>query len=82
MFLYICRVCMLLFAGTAIYLLMLPDSHPRRRWAFILGLSSQPFWAILSWKEGEWSILAVTVGFTILWIKGVYINFIKPKAKT
>jgi hypothetical protein len=34
----------IIFGGAAIWLVARPDTEPRRRWGYVCGLVSQPFW--------------------------------------
>lgn len=67
----ICQTGMLLFGVLAVwYLGYYSEADPRRRWGFIFGLSSQPFWAIKSVIQHDWILLVITVLFTISWYNG------------
>lgn len=42
-----------------------------RRWAPMLGLSSQPFWFYSSFVAEQWGIFALCFFYTAAWIRGV-----------
>lgn len=55
---------------------------PERKWGFILGLLSQPFWFYTSYKHQQWGMFFLTFAYTITWILGIYNEWVvKRKIK-
>jgi len=49
----------------------------KNKWGFVIGLISQPFYFISSYKTKQWGIFITTFFYTISWIYGIYNWFIK-----
>lgn len=43
-----------------------------KRWGYIFGLCSQPFWFITVIKNEQWGILLLTIWYTYSWSQGIY----------
>lgn len=43
-----------------------------KRWGYIFGLCSQPFWFITVIKNEQWGILLLTIWYTYSWAQGIY----------
>jgi hypothetical protein len=41
-----------------------------RKWAPWVGFAGQPAWIYSAYTGGKWGMLAVTVGYTIGWLRG------------
>jgi len=72
----ISQVAIFIFGVSAIILIA-----KKNKWGFIMGLLSQPFWCITSYKHGQWGIFLVSFVYTISWGFGVYEWFFKNKNK-
>lgn len=48
-----------------------------RRWGYIFGLLSQPFWIYPSIVNEQWGILVMTLFYTYSWCQGIYNFWIK-----
>lgn len=64
------QIGIMTFSGLAAWLSMDSREHVRK-WAPVVGLASQPFWAISSWQAGQFGAIAMTVWFTIVWLRGI-----------
>jgi hypothetical protein len=51
-----------------------------RRWGYILGLASQPFWIYTAIAHEQWGIAAVSLCYAYGWIQGIYNFWIKDAA--
>ena len=49
-----------------------------QRWACIFGICAQPFWFYATWKAGQWGIMALTVVYSIGWLRGVWNYWVRP----
>jgi hypothetical protein len=65
------------FGCSAVWLIGRPESW--RRWGYILGLSSQPFWFYMSFKQGEWGVFILNCLYAYSWAQGVWFHWIKPE---
>lgn len=58
------------FGLTSIYFAM--GHNPRlRRWAPIIGLMGQPFWAIFAWQSEGWGLAVLVAAYTLVYIEGI-----------
>ena len=69
----------IIFGCSAIWLVGRPESEPWRRWGFICGLCSQPFWLAMSIKDGKWGVLLVSCWYSYGWAQGVWFHWLKPE---
>lgn len=52
-----------------------------KRWGYIIGLASQPFWLFTSFTTKQWGIFALSIWYAYSWGMGVYNYWIKPEKK-
>ena len=65
-----------LFGVTAVWLSQ--DARDSvRRWACVLGLTSQPFWFYATWQAEQWGIFTLSFLYTYSWARGVKANWFK-----
>lgn len=57
-----------LTAAVAVFLILLPDNDPRRRWACIIGLIGQPGWLANAWALDTWGALVGALAFTVAYL--------------
>lgn len=50
-----------------------------RRYACLIGLAGQPFWFWSTWSHGQWGMFIVTAGFTLAYLRGVWLTWIRPR---
>lgn len=48
-----------------------------RRWGYVLGMISQPFWFYTLIYNKQWPIVAVSFLYTISWGNGIWNHWIK-----
>ena len=48
-----------------------------RRWGFILGLCSQPFWFWTAYEHRQWGVGVLAVFYTYAWAQGVWNYWIR-----
>lgn len=65
------------FTGAAAVWLSQDKSEKRRKWACVFGLLGQPFWIYAAYSVQAWGILAVTVLYTLAWIRGFKTHWMK-----
>lgn len=49
-----------------------------QRWACLFGLAAQPFWFYATWKAEQWGIMALTVVYSIGWLRGIWNYWVRP----
>jgi hypothetical protein len=68
-----------IFAQVAIFVLgptaiVLSNMHNAavRRWAPVVGLSSQPFWFWTTAAHHQWPVFLTSIIYTAAWLRGLY----------
>lgn len=51
----------------------------KNKWGFVVGLCSQPFWFISTFRSEQWGVFALACVYTFTWIYGIYEWFYKEK---
>lgn len=60
---------------TAVFLVGMNNKW--RRWGYVVGLVSQPFWFITLATNDQWPVFAVAFLYTYSWGQGFYNHWIK-----
>ena len=55
-------------------------SSKARRFACIFGIVGQPFWFWAALQAEQWGIFAVSVLYSVAWLRGLWVHWIKPTA--
>jgi hypothetical protein len=50
-----------------------------QKYACLFGIAGQPFWFYSSFQADQWGIFTLSIFYTIAWLKGIYIFWIKAK---
>ena len=53
----------------------------RRRWGYILGLASQPFWFITLYHNEQWPIFIVAFIYTYSWCSVIWNHWLRDIKK-
>ena len=53
----------------------------KKKWGFVIGLASQPFWITTAIINHQWGSLVSAVFFVFVWAFGIYKWFSKDKPK-
>ena len=62
------------FGLTAMYLAM--GNHPAgRKWAPVIGLAGQPFWAYFAWQTQGWGLAVLVVAYSAVYIRGIFLQW-------
>ncbi len=56
--------------------LLMAQQPPLQKWGFIVGLCSQPFWLMATWRAKQWGMFALAVWYTGVWSLGIYNHWI------
>jgi hypothetical protein len=67
----------LVFGCSSVWILGRPEHW--RRFGYILGLLSQPFWFYVAVRNGQWGIFIVSIFYTYTWAQGVWFHLVKPE---
>lgn len=72
----ISQIGIIFFGPLAIYLVSCKNGKVRR-WGYIAGCCSQPFWFWTAIINNQWGILVLSFFYAFAWIKGVWNFWIK-----
>jgi len=51
------------------------QSPGQRKWAPIVGLAGQPFWAWFAWQSQGWGLGALVLAYTAVYINGIRVQW-------
>jgi len=71
------QIIILILSAASIWLVTREEDW--KKYGYIIGLLSQPFWAYSSFVNEQWGIFALTLFYTYSWSQGIYNYFIKIK---
>ena len=67
---------MAFFGLTSIYCAM--GNSPRlRKWAPVIGLAGQPFWAWFAWQSQAWGLAVLVLTYTLVYCNGIRVQWRK-----
>lgn len=66
-----------IFGLTSIYFAM-GHNPKQRKWAPVIGLAGQPFWAYFAWQSNGWGLGALVLAYTAVYINGIRVQWRKP----
>lgn len=70
------QLALAIFGLTALF--MATGHDPRaRRWAPIVGLCGQPFWIAFSIDAGAWGLLALSIAYSAVYVRGIWLQWRK-----
>jgi len=69
------QIGILIFGCSAVWFVGRKENW--RRWGFILGLCSQPFWLYTSIVHEQWGIAILSFWYTYSWCQGIWNFWIK-----
>ena len=52
-----------------------------RRWACVFGLTAQPAWLYATWAAEQWGMFALTIAYTIGWMRGINTFWLRPATR-
>jgi hypothetical protein len=56
-------------------MVMIASAGPLHKWGFVVGLVSQPFWILATWRARQWGMLALSIVYIFVWIFGIGSRF-------
>lgn len=54
---------------------MIASTGSWHKWGFVVGLISQPFWILATWRARQWGMLTLSVLYVFVWIFGIGSRF-------
>lgn len=66
--------------GVAAVYLAQDERTSRRRWACLFGLAGQPFWFFETIGAAQWGMVALSVVYTLAWLRGAHTYWWKRRA--
>ena len=51
----------------------------KNKWGFVVGLASEPFWMLSTWRAGQWAIFLLAIFYTWQYIVGIRVYFREAK---
>ncbi|KWT89332.1 MULTISPECIES: hypothetical protein [unclassified Variovorax] len=55
---------------------MATGHNPRaRRWAPLVGLCGQPFWIVFSVQAAAWGLLALSLAYSVVYVRGALLQW-------
>ena len=67
--------------GLSALLCMQMHTRRWRRIGVVLGLLGQPAWYAQLVIHDQWGMLPVFLGYTLIWVTGFYVQWIRPRKK-
>jgi hypothetical protein len=74
----ITQIGIVFFGPLAIFLVSCKEEKTRR-WGYVCGCLSQPFWFWTAIINEQWGILILSFFYAFSWMRGVWNFWIKPK---
>lgn len=53
----------------------LGNSPLQRKWAPLIGLCGQPFWAVFAWETGGWGLAVLVAAYTVAYLRGAWLQW-------
>lgn len=72
---HLVQLLLLVLSAGAITLVALPA--PWQRWGYVVGLASQPFWLLATWRARQWGMFALALWYCGAWSLGI-VNHFRP----
>lgn len=68
------QLALAFFGLTALYMATGHNTRARR-WAPLVGLAGQPFWIIFAVQAGAWGLLALSIAYSAVYVRGAWIQW-------
>jgi len=68
------QIFIALFGLGAIWMALDPDKR-LHKWAPLVGLAGQPFWAAFAWETQGWGLAALVVAYTAVYARGAWVQW-------
>lgn len=70
------QVSIVVFSGMAIFLVAQRDKRIRR-WGYLSGMASQPFYLHETFAAGQWGMFALCFWYTLSWTLGAWNHWVR-----
>ncbi len=67
------QIAIFILSFAAICMLNVPG--PWQRWAPVVGILSQPFWMVATWRANQWGMLLLAFFYCVPWTVGIVHHF-------
>ena len=68
------QLFMAAFGLSSIYMAM-GNSPKLRKWAPIVGLAGQPFWAFFAWQTQGWGLAVLVLAYSAVYVRGIVVQW-------
>lgn len=68
------QLALAFFGLSALYMAM-GRNDSARRWAPVVGLCGQPFWLLFAAQTKAWGLLALSLAYSAVYIRGAWVQF-------
>lgn len=65
------QIMIFMLGVSAIFLVGYTDKNIRK-WAYVFGLLSQPFWFYMAWDAQQWGVFAMSFFYALSWARGFF----------
>ena len=62
------------FGLTSIWLAM-GNNPTGRKWAPVIGLAGQPFWALFAYQSNAWGLAVLVTAYTLVYMRGIAVQW-------
>ena len=73
----VCQIGVVVFGAPAIWFVGRKEHW--KKWGYVLGMCSQPFWIVGMTYNRHWGMLALSLFYTYSWGQGIYNYWIKEE---
>lgn len=67
------QIAIVVLSLVAAYLVA--GTGPLAKWGFVVGLVSQPFYLVATWRARQWGMLLVAIFYCGAWVQGILNRF-------
>lgn len=69
----ICQIFIPIVSAAGVFFVTRKDES--RKWGFVLGLATQPFWFYTTLHNRQYGLFILSLFYTVQWIKGIINHF-------
>ena len=71
-----CQASVIIFAIITLWLLA-QNKHHVRKWGYVIGIATQPFWVVIYWLSEQWLLMSLVIVYGGLYLVGFYNHWIR-----
>ena len=68
------QLFMAAFGLASLYMAM-GDNAGLRKWAPVVGLAGQPFWAHFAWQSQGWGLAVLVLAYSAVYVRGIVVQW-------